>query len=241
MRRRRAGRRRPRGNGASSFHLWWLDRGPFTAVEVTLAVEEPPAVPDLYFWALQVGFAGEEGSTGGAHLGLQWNPRHPGSTAVNWGGYTLGGELLEGTASLLPSRPSDPNTRDFPWRPGIAYRLRIEGGEEPGWWRGVVTELGDGHRVVVRELAGGGDRLLDPVQWSEVFAPCDAPRVVASWSDPWGEALTGSREPPGYRATFQAYRDGGCVNTDVVVDGGAVRQVTNSPRRMRDASTVRVR
>ncbi len=47
----------------------------------------PPAVPRLYFWALQVSFASGPRLQGGAHLGLQWHPRYPGSTAVNFGGY----------------------------------------------------------------------------------------------------------------------------------------------------------
>ena len=33
--------------------------------------------------------------------------------------------ILDGTASSLPSTPSDPNTRDYPWREGVPYRLRI--------------------------------------------------------------------------------------------------------------------
>ncbi len=241
MTRRRTSGRPPSPNGASSFHLWWDDRGPFTAVEATLVVERPPATADLYFWALQVGFSTAEGSVGGAHLGLQWNARHPGSTAVNWGGYGRAGGLLEGTPSALPSRPHDPNTRDFPWRPGVSYRLRIEPGSGPGWWRGTVTDVAAGQTTVVRELAGGGDRLTDPVQWSEVFAPCDAPSVVVAWREPRGVTPDGVRVPTRYRIGFQAYRDGGCTNTDVAVGDDAIRQITDVTRRRRDGSTVPTR
>ncbi len=101
------GARRPRfdgttgrptsSNGASSFHLFWeVGGGPWTAAEAVLEVVDPPTVPELHFWALQVSFTGGGRGGGGAHLGLQWFPIHPGSTAVNWGGYAAGGgELAE--------------------------------------------------------------------------------------------------------------------------------------------------
>ncbi len=240
MIRRRVKGRPPSPNGASSFHLWWDDPGPFDAVEVTLTVEVAPQVPDLYFWALQVGFAGPEGSLGGAHLGLQWNPRHPGSGAVNWGGYAADGTILEGTGSVLPSTPDDPNTRDFPWRPETGYRLRIEAGERVGWWRGVIIDTESGESVVVRDLAGGGSRLVDPVQWSEVFAACDAPSVVVAWSDPRGEIEEQRRAPAGYRVTYQPLRAGGCSNTDVAVASGAVRQLTAVRRRVAEGTWIPV-
>ena len=106
----------PSGNGASSFHLGWRlppGAGHLVAASVTLEVLAPPAGDHLYFWALQVAFPG----AGAAHLGLQWNHRHPGFGAVNWGGYAADGSLLAGTESPLPSTPADPNTRDYPWQP----------------------------------------------------------------------------------------------------------------------------
>src|ERR1700710_3128770 len=78
------------GNGVSSFHLWWqgLEGGaPLVEVAATLEVLRAPTANRLYFWALQASFLSSTGSHGAAHIGLQWNPRHPGSTAVNWGGY----------------------------------------------------------------------------------------------------------------------------------------------------------
>lgn len=134
---------------------------PSTVVEVTLTVEWEPPVDRLCFWALQVSFSDGRTRTGGAHLGLQWNPRYPGSRAVNWGGYASGGSILDGTVSPLPSAPNDRNTRDSPWEPGVPYRLRIEPAE-PGWWAGIVTNA-SGESVEVRRLAGGGDRLEAPV------------------------------------------------------------------------------
>ena len=80
-----------------------------------LEVTTAPQVEALYFWALQVSFTDRGRSGGGAHLGLQWYPAHPGSTAVNWGGYVPDGHELEGTTSALPSATGNVNTRDFPW------------------------------------------------------------------------------------------------------------------------------
>ncbi len=118
------------GKGVSSFHLWWQDAPPepVVAVEVTLEVVEAPVVDRLYFWALQATFNDATTDHGGAHLGLQWNPRYPGSRAANWGGYPKFGQwgaVLQGTPSPLPSTPNDPNTRDYPWQQGVPYRLRI--------------------------------------------------------------------------------------------------------------------
>ena len=101
-------------NGASSFHLAWdAPTGPWIGADVVLEVTEPPTVPALYFWALQVSFEDRGRAAGGAHLGLQWYPPHPGSTAVNWGGYAPDGRELDGSNSLLPSATGNPNTRDF--------------------------------------------------------------------------------------------------------------------------------
>src|SRR5204863_5273079 len=114
----------PSGNGASSFHLGWRlpqGAGHLVSASVTLEVLTPPVVDDLYFWALQVTFPG----AGAAHLGLQWNHRHPAFGAVNWRGYAADGSLLAGTESPLPSTPADPNTPDYAWEPGPPSRLRV--------------------------------------------------------------------------------------------------------------------
>ncbi|MGH9152195.1 MAG: hypothetical protein ACRD03_07345 [Acidimicrobiales bacterium] len=223
-------------NGASSFHLTWaLAPGPALAeVSAVLEVVVPPAVDRLYFWALQVGFVGGGGDRGAAHVGLQWNGRHPRSRAVNWGGYAPGGGLLEGTASALPSAPGDPNTRDYPWEPGRAYRLRVSpspGGA--GGWRGEVVDEASGEATVVRDLLAGGEALARPVVWSEVFARCEHPSVTVRWSRFEAVTADGRRvAPTGVAVNYQASAAGGCDNTVSLPDGhGGVLQVTNAERR----------
>ena len=188
-------------NGASSLHLFWSlpPTRPSVAVEAVLEIVEPPTVPALYFWALQVGFAGPRGDGGGAHLGLQWFDRHPGSTAVNWGGYRSGGGELDGSVSDLPSTAGNVNTRDYGWQPGRRYRLRVErAGEGPGGttaWRGSVTDLHTGVATVVRDLWAAGDHLVSPMVWSEVFAACDDPSTSVAWSDLAVIDAEGTRTP----------------------------------------------
>lgn len=206
-------------------------------MSVELEVVEPPAVARLHFWALQVTF----GSGGGAHVGLQWNPRHPRSTAVNWGGYAPGGGLLEGTGSQLPSTPDDPNTRDYPWAPHQPYRLAVgPAPSRPGWWRGSVTDMASGRTTVVRDLAGGGDALRGPMVWSEVFARCDHPSVAVRWNG--FEAVTADGDvvrPEGLAVSYEPGPAGGCDNTTVVVPGdGGVLQVTNAERTVPHGAVV---
>jgi hypothetical protein len=214
-------------NRASSMHLHW-DPVPAPAREVSAVLEvvEPPVVPHLYFWALQVSFGDRGRRVGGAHLGLQWYDRHPGSTAVNWGGYRDGAGELEGDASTLASATGNPNTRDFAWEARREYRLTIHG-EGDGWWTGVVTDTTTGTATVVRRLhAPGSTELTNPVVWSEVFARCDDPSVTVRWSrlDP---------PPRGLRPTYQSHEYGGCANTwsrpDPVGDGWL--QTTNVRRQ----------
>ena len=205
--------RPPSPNGASSFHLTWL-LGPgdeLVQVSAVLEVVVPPAVDSLYFWALQASFRDRSADRGGAHLGLQWNARHPGGRAANWGGYAPGGGLLAGSASPLPSTPDDPNTRDYPWEPGRPYRLRISPSPDlAGHWQGEVTDLVAGEATVVRHLAAGGDRLSSPMVWSEVFARCDDPSVTVRWSDFEGVTAAGDRVTPrGLSVNYQARAAGG--------------------------------
>lgn len=243
--------RPPSGNGASSFHLFWdlpAGVGAVVAVEVTLEVVEPPATDDLVFWALQASFADGAGRPGGgAHLGLQWHRPHPGGTAVNWGGYRHGGGELAGSVSALPSAPGNVNTRDFPWRPGTPYRLRIEAvGPVPtaapgasgipgglAAWRGSVTDARTGVTTVVRDLYAPGDRLVGPMVWSEVFAPCDAPGGAVRWSAPTVVAADGGAHPVReVSVNYQSLGDGGCVTTDSAADGrGGIVQRTGTARR----------
>jgi hypothetical protein len=225
-------------NGASSFHLHWggLPAGArLVEVAATLEVVEPPVVAELYFWALQASFATGRRRHGGAHLGLQWYPPHPGSTAVNWGGYADRGGILDGTASALPSATGNPNTRDLAWEPGRPYRLVIGRGSRPGWWRGSV----DG--VAVRELHGGGDALTAPIVWSEVFAGCDDPPAAVRWSELAAVTAAGDVvQPSRVTVTYQAARDGGCPNTTVEADGTGFVQRTGADRLVPDQADLAV-
>lgn len=231
-------------NGASSFHLRWLlaPGDPLVEVSAVLEVLVAPAVDSLYFWALQASFAGG-GDRGAAHLGLQWNANHPGGGAANWGGYAPGGGLLRGTESPLPSTPRDPNTRDYPWRPRRPYRLRISPAAAlPGHWQGEVTDVVTGEATVVRSLDAGGDHLVAPVVWSEVFARCDDPSVSVRWSGFEGRTAAGERvEPRGLAVNYQATAAGGCDNTTVAVDGQGVVQTTNAARSVAGGAHVPVR
>jgi hypothetical protein len=212
---------------AYSFHLYWDLASPAREVSVTLEVIEPPSVDRLYFWALQSSFLTWSGSLGAGHLGLQWNPRYPDRKAVNWGGYDTGGTVLSGSGSPLPSRPGDPNTRDFPWLPERRYKLRIFPSPEVGW-RGEVTDLDSGVPTMIRDLEVGGDHLGHVVVWSELFCECSDPRSVVAWSEPTAIGRDGEvRAPRGLRVNYKA---DGCPNTDVYTDGNRVCQATASER-----------
>jgi hypothetical protein len=223
-------------NRASSFHLFWeLPPGEYVSVSVDLAVEVPPAVAELYFWALQASFHDGGAEHGGAHLGLQWHPGHPGGTAVNWGGYTAphrGSTVLAGSESPLPSAPRNPNTRDFPWHPGTSYRLTISPTrEKPGWWRGTVTDVAAGETTVVRDLECPGRLLRDVSVWSEVFARCDDPGVTVRWSRLRARTAAGAEvAPTAVRVNYQSHAAGGCANTDTKPAGTGVLQVTATER-----------
>jgi hypothetical protein len=215
-------------NRASSLHLRWElppGAGAVVSASVALAVEAAPAVPDLYFWALQASFTdGANRRHGGGHLGLQWHRPHPGSRAVNWGGYGPDGRVLDGSSSPLASTTGNPNTRDLWWDPGRPYMLTIERAAGDGW-AGAV----DG--VHVRTLAAGGDRLDALMVWSEVFAPCDAAPVAVRWSG-FRATTTQGRvvEPVAMHVNYQSRADGGCDNSTALADGGAVRQITGTER-----------
>jgi len=231
----------PSGNGASSFHLFWRlppDAGHLVEATATLEVVTPPAVDHLYFWALQVAFPG----AGAAHLGLQWNHRHPGFSAVNWGGYAADGSLLAGTASSLPSTPDDPNTRDYPWKPARPYRLGVRRAGE-AVWRGEVTDLVSGDVTVVRDLMATAPFLGDPMIWSEVFARCDDPSITVRWSD--FEVVTDHDDrfaPTAFTVNYQSHGDGGCANTTSVRDDRrGVLQRTNTERLTPHGATLALR
>lgn len=225
-------------NGASSLHLFWdVPEGDWVAAEAVLEVVEPPRVPALSFWALQVSFTDRGRDGGGAHLGLQWFPPHPGSTAVNWGGYRPGGGELPGSSSSLLSATGNENTRDLAWRPHRPYRLRVRPGTSeppPGLhaWAGEVTDLTTGTTTVVRDLWTSGTHLNGPMVWSEVFARCDDPGAAVRWS---GLRLVDERgaahDVTSVVVNYQAVADGGCVTTDTSTDDIGILQATGAVRR----------
>jgi hypothetical protein len=207
---------------------------PLVSAEAVLEVVLAPQVAELYFWALQVTFSDRGRRFGGGHLGLQWHPQHPGSTAVNWGGYAPAGGELDGSVSPLPSALGNPNTRDMAWEPNRPYRLGVSRGA--GGWIGAV----DGRPV--RELHAGGAELVDLMVWSEVFARCDDPPVVVRWSELVARDASGrEHRPDRLTVTYQSVADGGCSNTDVVVapGGGSVEQRTSVPRTVRHGTVLR--
>lgn len=208
-------------------HLVWdlPPAPPIVEASVQLTVESTPAVPDLYFWALQASFWQGDERCGGGHLGLQWHHTHPGSRAANWGGYDPAGRVLAGSASALPSATGNANTRDLWWEPGEPHTLVIRAA--PGGWAGSV----DG--VHLRTLHAGGDRLEGLMVWTEVFARCDAPPVAARWCAFRAVAADGTvLSPRALRVNYQRRADGGCDNTTAEPDGDGVRQVTSTPRRV---------
>jgi hypothetical protein len=227
-------------NGASSLHLAWeTPQVPLIEVSAVLEVLQPPAVRRLYFWALQVSFATDRSLRGGAHLGLQWNPRFPGATAANWGGYAPAdvGGLLKGSTSPLPSARNDPNTRDFRWEPGRRYLLRVapspEASAEVHAWRGTITDLESGRETAVRDLHTEGAFLAAPVVWTEAFARCEQPGVAARWSDL--RAVDGGGtviRPLRVRVNYQSRADGGCDNTSVIPDELGIVQATGVQRQV---------
>ena len=230
--------RPPSGNGASSFHLWWDTFERCASISATLEVLEPPTVNRLYFFALQASFWSDR-HEGGAHTGLQWNGRHPGSTAINWGGYGAGGGILAGSDSPLASAPNDPNTRDFRWVAGGRYRFTIGPRSAAGLWPARVEGLDTGEDVVIRELVCQGDHLRSPVVWSEVFADCDHPSVAVRWSDLAARTVSGSLlEIHAGRVSYQSHAAGGCANTTVLADGRGVLQRSSSERDIPDNTTL---
>ncbi len=235
-------------SGASSFHLWW--DVPFgerlTAASVTLEITRRPDLDRLVFFALQVAFI--RPAAGGGHLGLQHHPAFPGQSAINWGGYDADGAILTGSESALPSRQGDPNTRDFRWEANRPYQLMVEriGPEvedrSPVAWRGTVTDLVDGTQTIVRDLSTAGHFLRGPVVWIESFAPCDAPRFEARWSNATVVTERGEvRAIKRMRADYQPHEAGGCTNTNSFVEGVSFVQRTGQLRTTKAGTTLAIR
>jgi len=217
-------------------------------VEATPEVVAAPAVNSLYFWALQVSFAAGPRLQGGAHLGLQWNPRYSGSTAVNFGGYgptPRGTRVLQGSTSELPGSRRDPNTREFPWELGHRYRLSIfpapSAPEGIRAWRGVVEDWEEGRQQVVRDVFTRGEYLHTPVVWTESFARCEHPTVVVRWSGLRAVSAAGEElRPQHVRVNYQARAQGGCDNTTVSADELGILQVTAEQREVLQGAWLRV-
>jgi hypothetical protein len=226
----------PGGGAGGGFHLWWKGvpaNEPIVACSVVLEVLERPTVATLYFWALQASFLDTSGrSYGAAHTGLQWNPRHSGGRAVNWGGYAQAADvtsILEGSDSALPGIPGDRNTRTFAWRDGVPYRFTIHRGTTG--WASTVTDLITGSEVTVRELYAGGDRLGGFVMWSELFCRGDDPPTSVRWSEPEARTASGRTvRPEQLQVTFPGGPE--WRRLDVVVDDVGVQQRTNVPRSL---------
>jgi hypothetical protein len=228
-------------NGASSFHLVWeVPQTPLIEVSAVLEILQQPSVRRLYFFALQVSFASDRRLRGGAHLGLQWNPAFPDSTAANWGGYGPAdgaSRLLVGSQSPLKSSRNDVNTRDFAWKAGRRYRLRVapspDGPPDVHAWRGTIADLETGVELVVRDLYTDGAYLTAPMMWSEVFARCEQSSVSARWSDLRAVAASGEDvRPQRVRVNYQSRADGGCDNTSVIVDELGLVQTTSVERQI---------
>jgi hypothetical protein len=222
-------------------HLFWeVPPAPLDEVSVDLEILEPPVVDKLYFWALQVNFVtGSGADRGGAHTGLQHHPAYPDGGAVNWGGYhPAGGGELDGSSSDLPSALDNRNTRDYPWRPGRRYSLRVFRADRHRW-RATVTDTVTGEATVIRDLYVEAEHLVRPMVWSEVFADCDHPSVAVRWSNLVATpAAGGAITALTVRTNYQSHADGGCANTDSSVDseGLGFVQRTNSDRANRGGS-----
>ena len=224
------------GSVGSGFHLWWQGvptEEPVTSCSVVLEVLVPPAVPRCTSGPCRRRSSTASGrSYGAAHTGSQWNPRHPGSRAVNWGGYAQAadvGSVLEGSDSPSDGIPGDRNTRNYAWLAGVPYRFTIHPGI--AGWAATVTDLATGSDVTIRELYAGGDRLGGFVMWSELFCRGADPSTAVRWSQPAPSprpAVVGR----GLHATFPDGRE--WRNLDVVVDEvGAAGHVDapDAPRR----------
>ena len=235
----------PSHTGPTSAHLWFegVPSGPWRSVSATLQIITEPSASHLHFWALQASFTDAGGAAfGAAHTGLQWNPRHPGGRAANWGGYARTADtstVLDGTRSTLPGIPGDENTRSFSWTAGVGYQFTISRGERG--WRSTVVDTSTGERTVIRELFAGGDRLSGFVVWMEIFAPCDAPTTLVRWSDlaVADEARGAQHQVRSLRTSFPDV-SGACTNNDSRVDDSGWLQLTNDRRTSRTATTLTI-
>ena len=220
------------GHFASSFHLFWQlpPHEPMREVSATFELLDEPAHDRLYFWALQAGFADAGGAHGGAHFGFQWHPEYPGMRAVCWGGYANVGGELDGGPTTFPSIDGNTNVCMYRWTTGQRWTWRIRRVGDGGVWRAEFDDPNTGQTVPIRDLWCRGDRLVDPMVWSEVFARCDAQGVRVRWTDFAARTDTNTISPVAVSVNYQSYADGGCTNTNVFAEDLGIVQATNTER-----------
>lgn len=219
------------GNGASSFHLYWkCPNVAYLQVNATITVTNPPTVPKLYFWALQVNFESDNRKQGGAHFGLQHHSQYQNNGAINWGGYfDLGGEL-EGTTSNLKSDLNNVNTRNYQWQSNIAYEYKIQKTSD-GNWLGSITNLETGEQTHVRELFCDAEYITNPMVWTECFANHDDPSTTVAWSNLKAISTDGKEHKiTSAEINYQKISDGGSANTNSYIHQSSFIQQTNTQR-----------
>ncbi len=210
---------------------------------MTFEVIEPPVDPALMFWALQVSFVKGSETVGAGHMGLQHHTGYPGNGAVNWGGYLdrgVGGGEIPGSVSALGSSMGNANTFDFAWQAGRRYRYWIHRSPVEGW-RATLFDVDAKREVTVRDLHVDADAISHPMVWTEAFADCSAPSCAVRWSDFAGKAIDGSVvRPASVRVNYQRIDDGGCTNTNTILDGPGITQRTNTERTTPQSTTLPV-
>jgi hypothetical protein len=218
-------------NEASSLHLVYP---PTVAVELQVTVEVMivPTSNRIVFWAVQPDLISSSGtSLGVSHFGLQWQPSHPNSRAVNWGGYdSATGSELSGSVSSLPSATGNPNTRDFQWLANRQYRYRVWS-PSVGVWRGEIRDLVTSTTTVVRELSVPGSTLLrGAVLFTESFEVCQNSSAVKWTNLQFTLANASLSTPASATASYALFSDGACTNTNQLTLGGGIVQTTGTAR-----------
>ena len=223
-------------------HLYWeIGNEPLKELSATVEILDEPQVNRIYFWALQASFYKDLTRKGGAHFGLQHNPRHNDNKAVNWGGYNNSGKVLSGTVSDLPSTPNDVNTRDYTWHPNTRYRYRIYQSDISHLWRGEITNLTTGEKTIVRDLEIDATHMTQPMVWTECFADCNASSAAVAWSGFEATTLSGGIIKPSLaKANYQTHAKGGCANTNSFSEVNGIIQKTNTTRTTKQGSMLRL-
>lgn len=137
---------------------------PIVQIEAKLRIPVEPRADDpaIYFWAFNLSFTnGANDTIGGGHFGLQWNPAHPASRAVNWGVYNdltpAPYDVFDGGPPGFSSANGDLNSLDYRWRQGAVYRFKVA--RSAGGWSCYIAR-GDEPYEHIRELyITGADRI----------------------------------------------------------------------------------